>query len=80
LTKKGAKKVGTLLKIWRQWVSYSHTKTTGEDAKLTLLKGFLQFLRVVTTDVTQMTTLPSACKGLSSYTIARLTRLLDELV
>ncbi len=61
-------------------MSINRTKTTGGEAKTTLLTGFLQILRVVTTDVTQMTTLPSACKGLSSYTIARLTRLLDELV
>ncbi|MBW4548163.1 MAG: hypothetical protein KME25_27535 [Symplocastrum torsivum CPER-KK1] len=38
--------------------------------KIQWFTGLLQVLRVVTTDITQMTTLPSAKKGLSSYAIA----------
>ena len=46
----------------------------GERQNPRSLQDCKQVLRVVTTDVTQMTTLPSACKGLSSYAIAPLTQ------
>jgi hypothetical protein len=51
-------------------MSYNRNFPTGRKAKASASSGLLQVFRVVTTDVTQMTTLPSACKGLSSYTIA----------
>jgi len=58
-----------------QDVSHSRTFLTEGDANKTQwFTRLLQTLRVVTTDVTQMTTLPSACKGLSFYAIAPLTQ------
>jgi hypothetical protein len=55
-------------------LSINRKKPTGGDAKPSDLQDCKQFLRVVITDVTQMTTLPSAYKGLSFYAIAPLTQ------
>ena len=63
-----------LLLPYRWAVVVIRTNPTGGEAKPLVYAGLLHFQRVVTTDVTQMTTQPSAYKGLSSYAIAPFTK------